>query len=70
MLVPLQTMDHTEFLPTVFWSTQEGTGWKIPPQPKQNVWVTLAEATHQDTLYLSVYNPEKCTLNVSCWCTS
>ena len=32
-------------------------GWMVP-QPKKNVWMTLANVTHQDTLYLSIANPD------------
>ncbi|XP_051640625.1 uncharacterized protein LOC127469851 [Manacus candei] len=32
-------------------------GWMVP-QPKQNVWVTLVEMIHQETLCLSLANPE------------
>lgn len=32
-------------------------GWMVP-QPKQNVWVTLANITNQETLGLSVASPD------------
>lgn len=31
---------------------------RIPPQPKTNIWVTLADKTGQDMLCLSTASPE------------
>ncbi|XP_074713454.1 syncytin-2-like [Strix uralensis] len=39
------------------WNLHQAEGWVVP-QPKQNIWVTLANMTHQETLCLSTANPE------------
>ncbi|XP_049650032.1 uncharacterized protein LOC126035463 [Accipiter gentilis] len=41
----------------LYWNLPQGEGWVIS-QPKQNVWVTLANMTHQDTLCLATATPE------------
>ena len=60
MLVFPQMPVLAGFLLGVFgldWNLPQGEGWVVS-QPKQNVWVTLANMTHQDTLWLATASPE------------
>ncbi|RMC19404.1 hypothetical protein DUI87_04014 [Hirundo rustica rustica] len=58
--VIFQGMPFKRFLLTafgVFETLLLADGWTVP-QPKQNVWVTLANITNQETLCLSVASPD------------
>ncbi|KAM9591460.1 uncharacterized protein ACIBXB_006253 [Morphnus guianensis] len=41
----------------LYWNLPQGEGWVVS-QPKQNVWVTLADMIHQDTTCFATASPE------------
>ena len=67
MLVSLRMPALAGFLLGVFslcWNLHQGEG-RVIPEPKQNVWVTLANMTHQEALCLSTANPENHSITES-----